>query len=786
MTASRRIRVSRWALATNLLASVAVAQTTATPSASRASAASDTLEEIIVTAEKRASTVQETAISMTALSGAQLQQAGITSLAGVIQDVPGISVRTAGPGQTEIEMRGLSSSGGAAPTVGFYLNDYSLTPPAAALVGKVVVDPDLFDLNRVEVLRGPQGTLYGSGSMGGTIKLVTNSPDLKEFSGTAEAILSQTSSGGGTNYGGNLMLNAPLIKDLLALRVVLTDKYVDGWIDRDVVSPFPFPTGPGPCGPGWPGCVRGDVTAIAPSKVIKRTNWERLEGGRAELLAQPTSDLKLDFLTMFQQIRMGGYSQYDSPPDRVNVHYQPFDLPEPFSDRFLLLGLTATYDTSFAQLTSATAYYQRKESQTQDNSEVLYSNLQLFFPAGAPKNYLPIPFSEIDSSRQVSEELRLASSGSGPLQWIVGGFFSNFSSIFVEDNSSQPTADLSAGGAAANPTGIIYQAHNPYHIKQYAVFGEGTYTLSNAWKVTAGLRWYRFDSVVDEETSGYATSSGNATPTFNSFSASSNGLNPKLTVAYEPNHNLNIYSTIARGFRPGGINQQIPTNVGCNLLIETYESDSTWNYEVGEKARLLEGRLVINSDVYYIKWSKVQQVVNQPCGYPLTENAGNAASYGPELEVTAHLTPELTLALSGTWTHATLTSVNSQLTAADPALTSDTPLLNIPKYTETTSLTYSTPMGDGLQFIGRLNNSYVGPETDIQYTYATLHSYDIFGLRLGLTTERWSAYLFADNLTDKHAQLGINTSAFAWTAPSLVRVATNQPRTIGLDLRFNF
>src|ERR1700677_2991231 len=141
----------------------------------------DELEEIVVTAEKRASTVQETPISMTAMSGDLMQQVGISNINGVIQAVPGISVRTAGPGQTELEMRGLSSSGGSSPTVGFYLDDYPLTPPAAALNGKVVIDPDLFDLNRVEVLRGPQGTLYGSGSMGGTVKLVTNAPQLNDF-----------------------------------------------------------------------------------------------------------------------------------------------------------------------------------------------------------------------------------------------------------------------------------------------------------------------------------------------------------------------------------------------------------------------------------------------------------------------------------------------------------------------------------------------------------------------------------------------------------------------------
>src|SRR5580704_17695503 len=164
---SYRLTPSLIALVGAVLAAPVAAQTTV----AAAKPADDSgLAEIVVTADKRSSTIQDTPISMSALSGEQLQQEGISGITGVVQSVPGLSMRTSGPGQTELEMRGLSSSGGSSPTVGFYLDDYPLTAPAAALVGKVVIDPDLYDLNRVEVLRGPQGTLYGSGSMGGTVK----------------------------------------------------------------------------------------------------------------------------------------------------------------------------------------------------------------------------------------------------------------------------------------------------------------------------------------------------------------------------------------------------------------------------------------------------------------------------------------------------------------------------------------------------------------------------------------------------------------------------------------
>src|SRR5665213_2031237 len=172
---------------------------------------SEELQEIVVTAEKRESTVQKTPISMTAISGADLQAQGVSDLLSVAQQVPGVSFKTSGPGQTEFEMRGLTSTGGESPTVGFYLDETALTPPAMAQNGKVVIDPSLYDLNRIEILRGPQGTLYGAGSMGGTIKLVTNQPDLQRVSANVEGIGSDTN-GGGFNHTANAMLNTPIVE----------------------------------------------------------------------------------------------------------------------------------------------------------------------------------------------------------------------------------------------------------------------------------------------------------------------------------------------------------------------------------------------------------------------------------------------------------------------------------------------------------------------------------------------------------------------------------------------
>src|ERR1700679_882216 len=223
----------------SLLATLASAQTTAT-----ADDSSGGLAEIVVTAQKRSSTVQETPISITAVSGQDLQDRGIGDVATLAAATPGVSLKSNAPGQPEIEMRGMTSRGANSSAVGFYLDDGPMTAPTGAQNGKVVIDPTLYDLNRIEVLRGPQGTLYGSGSMGGTVKLGTNQPNLTKTEGRLESLLSGTD-GGGFNHTDNFMFNLPLINDQLAIRIFRSQASTSGWVDRIVVTPFPLPTNGG-------------------------------------------------------------------------------------------------------------------------------------------------------------------------------------------------------------------------------------------------------------------------------------------------------------------------------------------------------------------------------------------------------------------------------------------------------------------------------------------------------------------------------------------------------------
>ena len=283
------------------------------------------LEEIVVTAEKRDSTVQATPISITALSAADLQQQNIATVEDLVGKVPGISLRTAGPGQTEYEMRGLSAGGGTAATVGFYIDETPLSASAVALNGRTVIDPDLFDLNHVETLRGPQGTLYGSGSMGGTIKLVTNQPKLGQFEAATDTTVSETSHGS-TNGGGSLMLNLP-IGEIAAFRMVTTAKYISGFIDRIIAPPGEFPAPTEPAGsPGAPAlcaynCVRGDVLNMPVQQVVKGANLERFASARAILLVKPSDAFSATTTLMYQRIDADGYNNFQDPPGRITSRF---------------------------------------------------------------------------------------------------------------------------------------------------------------------------------------------------------------------------------------------------------------------------------------------------------------------------------------------------------------------------------------------------------------------------------------------------------------------------------
>jgi outer membrane receptor protein involved in Fe transport len=761
----RTIPLALLLVCTTALAAPALAQQQAAAPAPATGATGQGLEEIIVTAEKRSSTVQKTPISLTVFSGAELQAQGLSSLLSVAQEVPGISFKSSGPGQTEYEIRGLTSTGGESPTVGFYLDDVALTPPAMAQNGKVVVDPNLFDLNRVEILRGPQGTLYGAGSMGGTIKLVTNQPDTERYSGSVEGIASGTE-GGGFNHTENAMVNLPIVQDVLALRVVATDKYIDGWIDRDVINPFPLET--------HGSTQRGNVAGAPVSQQFGNSNWEQLQGGRAALLAQPNDRLSITGGLLYQRIDQGGPNTIDNPPAN-EVHYQPFNISEPFRDTFNLYDLTIKYDFDDFQITSATAEWERQQTQRQDISEAMQDYIGGFFGPSADFPFSTADgglgagsISENDYTRQISEEFRITSTAEGPFQWLVGTYYSSFSAL-------SHVSSYFDGFQALFGSNNLADNHRQLELEQNAAFGEASYLFFDQLKATVGLRWFSYQSNSATSVSGI---SANGTSETLFGTASDSGFTPKFNISYTPDTDLTVYATASKGFRPGGPNSPIPRP--CPVAPTEFGPDSVWSYELGEKAKLLDQRVTVNGDFYYTDWSGVQQQVAPGCGFKFTTNAGKAEVYGAELEVAVKLTPEFTLSQNAGYTHAR----NSTTVPAAGVVSGDR-LLDVPDWTANTTLTYRRPINDSLDFQAHLTNSYVGSMQDITFARNTLPSYDIVNVRAGVSTDTWSAYFFIDNLNGEKALLS-DTGALSANVSIFNRVTTNQPRTFGTDVSFKF
>jgi iron complex outermembrane receptor protein len=776
MRARRLLTAAAWGSAAfGALAGSALAQTA--PPTDKASAKETGLEEIVVTAEKRESTVQKTPISMTAISEAEIQARGLEDFRSVAQETPGISMKTSGPGQTEYEMRGLDATGGFSPTVGFYLDDAPLTAPAQAAQGKVVVDPDLYDLNRVEVLRGPQGTLYGAGSMGGTIKLVTNAPQLNTFAVTAQSKESGTD-GGGFNYGGSAMINLPITQDVAAVRFVGTYKYTSGWIDRVVLNPFPLETNGG--------LTRGNVLGAPVQARYSDVNWEELEGGRVSLLLKLGDNLTIQAGLMHQKISTGGPFTIDDPPGNVYAHYQPFDIAEPLEDNFSLYTLTIKYHFDFADLTSATAKWNRHDEQTQDISETIQSLL------GIPSFYPPVGIGggsqeETDFSDQASEELRLASNGDGRFQWIGGAFFSDF-------NSNTTSLSNYAGLQPVFGTTDLISIGEPITVTQRALFGEASYKVIDQLKATLGLRYYSYSSTEEAINGGIASIAGGPGTVLEFGRADNKGFNPKVNLAYTATDDVLLYTTAAKGFRPGGPNTPVPLSgpaqcltgpgnlqsLGLNSAPNQFNPDTVWSYEVGEKARALGNTFQINSDVYYERWTNVQQLVDPSCGFGFTANAGTASVYGSEIELAANLSDSFTVTQNVGFTHATFDdSVRATNTVKGQKL------LDVPDVTTNTSVIYSTPVSDSFKFSARGTYTYVGPMQDITYVRNNLAGYSLVNARAGLTSDRFSAFLFCDNLTDKMAIL-TNNVAQTVNIPSVNRWVTNQPRTIGIDLQVRY
>jgi outer membrane receptor protein involved in Fe transport len=715
------------------------------------------LGEIVVTAQKREERLQDVPLSITALSDQTIERMGIQSLADIGRSVPGLNVVTVGPGQNEIIIRGISSAGGI-PTTGFYLDDTPLE--SVGNVAGNAMDPAMLDLERVEVLRGPQGTLYGDSSMGGTVRYITVQPKLDVTEGSVKTELSDTD-GGGFNYQVNATANAPLVPELAAVRISVFDRDFDGYIDRYPIDP-------------------NNYLAALPGPVDRNVNTEKTYGGRISVEVKPAQNVSVTPSILFQHTDLGGAFTVDQPPGSFDNLIQTRDVSEPTSDEMTLYSITAKADFDTTHVTSSTSYRDRTFNTVEDDSKTTY-----FYFSPDPQTFVyPTPFYNNFSNHDFTEELR-ASWSEGPAHGVLGLFYLRQSN-FLTFNYPTPAGYNEAFGSPFGGQPLFESVRHDL-ITQRAAYGEVTFDLTNELQLKLGGRAFHIGQTENDYYAGVFQGQ----PLTYSAAPTENGFTPKYELTYKFTPDVLSYVTAAKGFRQGGT--QAPAGdicdadlaaIGLNYQPTTYNPDYTWNYELGAKTAWLERRLIVNTDVYYIDWKNVQQLILLPtCGANITANFGHAQSKGAELEIQAKPVDALLLTLGASYNEATLLST----VAGAQGQPGDT-LEDAPRWIGSVAAEYDVQVNSSLAGYARIDANATSEQfnnfdpTSIWYRRA---GYGLANFRLGGHAGQWEASLFADNLFDRHVETALPVS-YAVDLPTTRRLAINRPRTIGVDFRWQF
>jgi iron complex outermembrane recepter protein len=615
-----------------------------------------TLTEVVVTAERRSEKLMDVPMSVEAFSTEALDQKGVHNIDDLSRVAPGVTFLRNGMSSSgnyndedsDISIRGIDSTAGAS-TTGIYIDDTPIQTRHLNF-GTVNPYPELFDLDRVEVLKGPQGTLFGSGSEGGTLRFITPAPGLTDYSGYAKAEFGQID-GGGQNYEIGAAVGGPIIEGVLGFRISASFREDGGWVDRvSYTRPTPTPT---VCNPGCFG-LAADVYPTAPTvtgTIEPNSNWHDTDTFRAALRWAPVEGLTIDPSIYVQSLHINDTGAYwvniSDPSD--NVYRNGNAQRNPSTDPWWIAALKLNWNLSWATLVSNTSYFSREQHSVSDYTQWI-STVFLF------NEYPPVGDTSsayfTDHQNNFTQEIRLSSSDpAARLQWTAGVFY-----LHADENSTEfinsPDACSVPGFPCTMGANITYlQPRFSMIDRQEAVFGEASYKLSDFFKVTAGLRYSNLDytGVVQEQQQGIfgntsvnSTNSGNDKP-----------LTPRAVFNFTPDPDSLYYVSAAKGFRPGGINSKLPPPCTGSLTFPaTFASDSLWQYEIGSKNTLLDHRLTVSASVYYIDWKNIQQFVYLTCGLGFNSNLGEVTAKGGDIEINWRPLDNLTLGLTAAYTDA--------------------------------------------------------------------------------------------------------------------------------------
>jgi iron complex outermembrane recepter protein len=733
------------------------------------------LQDVVVTARKITERLQDVPAAIITLSGEQLQNQNINDVSDLTRAVAGLNVAATEPNHLNLSIRGITSASDG-PTVGFYIDDIPIDTPTHDLTGQY--EPPIFDSERVEVLEGPQGSLYGGSAMGGAVKFVSRRPTFDGFHVDGLAEVATTRDGGISNLE-SVTANMPLNADSLALRVSVSHNVIGGYIDRVADAEGVSPTTTG----------RTTFTSL---NVVNQNDINRytVDGAKVALIWLPGAGVEVTPRFMYQQTRTSDASVIWPNLPRFE---SSFAIPQPVEDSFTLASLTVDKSFSFGDFVSISGFVKTRDATTQDAS----ATLGALDPALA--TFADQPSVEGSTNTSVTQELRLSRNDKASRFGYVGGaYFRN-----LEIERFQTVSSYGSGATSETlPDDAVYGDHVIERVVEKSLFGEGYYRIG-LFELTLGGRAYEIKN--DDNLAADGIFNGGLQ--LSRTKTSQSGFSPKAEVAVKLSADNLVYALASKGFRiggpvvlPSGICSADLAKLGLSAPPTSYGSDSLWNYEVGSKNAFAGGTATINVSAFYMDWSKLRQSVYlPPCGFGFTGNVGAAVSKGGEL-ILAYKPIERLAFMAG------VVYDNARITGAVPFLPAAVgdPVELAPRWVENLSADYSFPIEDSLsgtlhadfqnhgsqtQSFNRTIDTDVSPisgvplgstETVPDPSYLQ-RSYSIFNTSVGVRSSRWSARFIVQNAFNSSPFLNFAANfGYANTAYTLT------PRTFRLAVDFRY
>lgn len=785
---------------------------------------SSELEEIVVTATKREESVQSIASSVSAISGDELEARGVTNFFDYAVSIPNLSFGAIEDGVLSgrgISLRGLQGEN----TTAVYIDDTPISE---------TIDPRILDLERIEVLRGPAGTLYGARAMGGAIRQITRQPDLEAISGKISQSFSATQESDDFNYLTRGSLNLPLGDKAAVLLSGLYERQAGvfdrqfGTIDDHVTNPGNFAAG----------------TAV--TSTLEDVDEQDVQAFQASFIVQPNDRLTIKPRLMYQKTKLDGFPLADIRPDNfIQRRDNQLNFKEGGEDEWTLYTLNFDYDSDVGTVTSATSYIDRETFEFEESGAFInflflgnpglspLVDPAVLFPTAPDMTTAPVgdqvpfgtqrlrdpissPIYQLLENEIFTQEFRFASKFDGLFNFVAGAFYQK-----NEFRQAYQPANIADFNSFLSPTGIgnlgvfnnlVFASNTPRETEEFGLFSEFSFDIQDNLTSILGIRYFDIENELTDSRAGLAAGTplnadGSIPPFIPTTTQDADGVNLKVALEYEYSDDLFFYGSIAEGFRIGGVNEFTniiidPTDgLGCldearvagvsQFNQPTFDSDELISYEIGMKSDVLQNTR-INLTGFYIDIEDIQQRFSFSCGFPLTANWGDATSIGAELEFLTRPWNPLTLGLNIGYTDAEFQENVGLGTNGTYFINKGDPLQHVPEWTVSFSADYFQPqVMAGFDFFARFDASFVDEsQSRVNYSadspFRIRKSYEQLNLRVGLQhSSNVSAALFVRNMTDEIANLSDNRSLAAETS-GRTRFVTSRPRTVGVELLYKF